>query len=103
MQRSAPGQQTESLGRAIGSRGRAREPNHDIALLAWIDVQVGIADVEDRLGIAELEIQASGAYLYVRHGWTRRTLDERLNVPARGFGLYKVEAGGTRRHKAPIP
>ena len=66
MQQAARAELSEVLGSAIGAGRRAGKTNHDVAALVGIDIDVGGADVEDGLGVAEFEVQAAVADLDVR-------------------------------------
>ena len=66
LQQTARGEFAETLRCLIGPRGRAGKADHHFAIFVRINIHVGVADVEDGLGIAELEVDASAADLNVR-------------------------------------
>ncbi len=68
LQQTARGEFAEALRCLIGARGRAGKADHHFAIFVGIDIHVGVADVEDGLGVAELEVDASAADLNVGHG-----------------------------------
>ena len=60
--RAAHKKSPELLRGAVGARGGAAEPQFHRAVRGRGHVQIGVVEIEDRLGIAELEIDPSGAH-----------------------------------------
>ena len=89
----------ESVRRLVGARRFAVELHVPLRRTAgWRrDIQVRIGQIEDGLGVAEFEIDASGAHVQFRNGADHRPVQQRLEVPAawlgRAAGLGQVDAG----------
>ena len=81
----------------IRARRLSGEAQHQATALARIDIQVGITDVENRLGVAEFEIQTARADLDLREGRVRAArrcaAEQLLEIPHARSGLHEVHAG----------
>ena len=99
LQQAARGEFAEALRCLVGARGCTGKTDHHIAIFVGIDIHVGVADVKDGLGVAELEVDASAADLNVGDGVAVRdpgcgmTIEQRLNVPGTRRHLHHVDAG----------
>ncbi len=97
--KAAGGEFAEALRRLVGTSRRAGETDHHIAVFVGVDVHVSVADIEDGLGIAKLEIDAAAADLNIgnrvamRGAGLRAMIEQRLNVPGPGWHLDYIDAG----------
>ncbi len=99
LQKAAGGEFAEARRCLVGASRSAGEADHHIAVFVGVDVHVGVADVEDGLGIAKLEIDAAAANLNIGNGVAMRgaglrtMVEQRLNVPGAGRHLDHIDAG----------
>ncbi len=81
LQQTARGEFAEALRSLVGAGRRAGKTDHHFAVFVGIDIHVGVADVEDGLGVAKLEVDTSTADLNIGHvaamrgalAWARRS------------------------------
>ena len=74
-QKAARAEFAEGWDRPVGAGRSAGETDHHIAVFVGIDIHVGVTDIEDGFGVAELEIQAAAANLDIRNRWRCGELD----------------------------
>ena len=55
------------------------------------DVEIGLHQVEDRLGIADFEIDAAVAHVNGRRGAHRRAIHNLLEIPVARFRLHQID------------
>ena len=67
MEYTARAQLAEVLRSSIGTGGRAGKPDYNVATLVRVDNDVGGADKEHRLGVAEYKVQSAVADLDIGH------------------------------------
>src|SRR3984957_15570608 len=99
LQQAARGKFAETLGGLVGAGRRTRKTDYHLAVFVGINIYVSVADVEDGLGVAKLEIDAAAADLNIGHRAVMRrsrrsmTIEQRLDVPGTGRHLHHVHAG----------
>ena len=98
LQQAAGRKRAEAGGRLVGAGRRTGKTNHDVAVLVGINVDVGVADIEDGFGIAELEIDTATADLNIGNGAAahgaglRAVIEQRLNIPWPGGHADNIHA-----------
>src|SRR5581483_8985283 len=89
------GERAEPAAGAIGAGGLrvAVDATSGAERAGRRNVEIGLGQVDERLGVAELEVDAAVAHVDRWRGAHHRPVDERHEVPPAVLGLAEVEAG----------
>jgi hypothetical protein len=79
----------------IRARGSTPESQIDRPVVGGRDIQIGVVEVKDRLGVAKFKIDASAADFNRGHrsGDGLRAAQQKLKIPRTGAGLDQIDGG----------